>query len=205
MTEEQTVYIVDDDPAARKSLSALASSMGLRNEVFASAEEFLKAYPEDQAGCLITDIRMLGMSGIELQERLKELDIAVPVIVITAFADTKLTVRAMKNGAITLLEKPCRDQELWEAIRAALQVDAQLRDSAIQRREIRRRMETLSDQERHVLQGVVDGKPNKLIAKELDVSIRTVEARRHAVFEKMETTSVADLVKQVMILQTDDE
>ena len=124
MLDTSTVFIVDDDASARASVCALVRSMGLRAESFSSAEEFLQSEVDDQAGCLVTDVRMFGMSGVELQQKLKEDGVPLPVIVITAFARTTLTVQAMQQGAVTLLEKPYAEDELWRAIRRALAIDA---------------------------------------------------------------------------------
>jgi FixJ family two-component response regulator len=195
---EPTVFVVDDDRAARDSVCALVRSLGVRAESFASAEDFLAHYDADRPGCLVTDVRMFGMSGVELQQKLQEDGVPLPVIVITAFARTPLTVKVMQQGAVTLLEKPYAEDELWGAIRRALAIDAAGRKEYRQRQELRRRLERLTPQEREVLDAVVDGKPNKAIARELDVSIRTVENRRRDVFAKMQAHSVAELVKLVI-------
>ena len=133
MSNEPTVFVVDDDELARDSVCALVQSMGIRAESFSSAEEFLEQYVDGRPGCLVTDVRMTGMSGLELQEKLQELKIPLPVIVMTAYAKTSLTVRAMQSGAVTVLEKPCEENELWDAIRTALARDAQGRDARDQR------------------------------------------------------------------------
>jgi len=138
---------------------------------------------------------MLGMSGLELQERLRELDILLPVVVMTAYARTPLTVRAMRGGAMTLLEKPCEEDELWDAIRNALAQDAKDRATHERRRRLRHRIESLTPAQRKVMDRIVAGKANKVIAMELDVSIPTVEARRQEVFSRMQADSVAELVR----------
>jgi FixJ family two-component response regulator len=198
MTEQATVFVVDDDQASRESVRSLVGPMGVRSELFSSAEEFLEAYDPSRPGCLVTDLRMLGMSGVELQEKLNSMGIRIPTIVMSAYADVPVTVRAMQQGAMTLLEKPCRGMELWDAIRKALRQDAQTRQAESNRREIKQRLETLTDQEREVLDLVVSGDLNKVIAKKLDVSLRTVEARRKRIFEKTQTSTVAELVQLVM-------
>lgn len=198
MTVEPTVFVVDDDELARTSTTALVGSMGIPSESFCSAEEFLDRYVAGRPGCLVTDIRMLGMSGLELQERLRELDIQLPVVVMTAYAKTPLTVRAIQGGAVTLLEKPCEENELWDAIRRALARDAEDRAANEHRQRIVRRIEGLTPTQRKVMDMIVAGKANKVIAVELDVSIRTVEARRQEVFAKMKADSVAELVRLVM-------
>jgi len=198
MPDEPTVFVVDDDQQARKSVCALVRSMGVPAEAFASAEEFLEGYAEGFPGCLVTDVRMFGMSGLELQEELKRRNVMLPVIVLTAYARTPITVRAIKSGAVTLLEKPYADDDLWDAIRRALAEDASGRADHDRRREIRDRIAELTGAERKVMDMMVKGKPNKVIAARLDVSIRTVENRRREVFAKMKADSVAELVRMVI-------
>jgi two-component system response regulator FixJ len=205
MTSDSTVFVVDDDELARRSVCALVASRGCRAVAFSSAEAFLATYDVNQPGCLVTDVRMLGMDGLELQERLRSLNVRIPVIVITAYATTPLTVRAMQSGAITLLEKPCYDEKLWQAIEAALDQDRKQRLVDAQRRDIATRMAQLSDGERKVLDLMLAGKPNKSIARALDVSIRTVEARRHNIFKKLGTDSVAELVRLVLQVEPPEE
>ncbi len=198
MTNEPTVFVVDDDELARQSVCALVQSMGVAAEAFASAEEFLEQYAADRSGCLVTDVRMMGMSGLELQERMQELNITLPVIVMTAYAQVPMTVRAMQAGALTLLEKPCEENELWDAIRTALTQNAEGRDARKQQQELRRRIEGLTPVQCRVMDLIVAGKANKLIAKELNLGIRTVEARRSEVFDRLQAKSVADLVRFAM-------
>jgi len=147
---------------------------------------------------------MLGMSGLELQKKLQELNIALPVIVMTAFARITMSVEAMKRGAVTFLEKPCEENRLWEAIRDALAQDAATRTTFERHEEYRRRLAALTPAEREVLDLVVDGEANKVIAKRLGVSIRTVEARRHEIFRKTQVDSVAELVRLVIAAGPDD-
>lgn len=198
MDSEPVVYVIDDDRAARESVCALVRSMGFAARPFASAEEFLEQLTPDCRGCVVTDVRMEGLSGDQLQARLNQQEIFLPIIVLTAYARTPLTVKVMREGAVTLLEKPYEEDELWDAIRKALQIDAAQYSQHERRQEIRRRFEELSPQEVEVLKGVVAGKPNKQIARQLDVSLRTVESRRHDLFEKMGVRSVAELVRQVI-------
>jgi two-component system, LuxR family, response regulator FixJ len=195
MEFEPVVFVVDDDEKARKSVCALVSSLGLKTEAFSSAEEFLAREVPTCPGCIVTDIRMIGMSGLDLQDRLNELGVRLPVIVLTAYPRTRSTVRAMKSGAVTLLEKPYDEEELWDAIRRALAQEAAGRAEAHRRRDIQARAALLTPAERHVMDLMVQGKPNKVIAKQLDLSIRTVEGRRHEVFAKMKVQSVAELVR----------
>jgi two-component system, LuxR family, response regulator FixJ len=199
MTAEVTVFVIDDDEQARKSVCALVCSMGVRSEAFASAEDFLARYCEGRRGCLVIDVRMPGMSGLELQQRLLERRVFLPVIVLTAYARTPLTVQAMRAGAVTLLEKPYADDELWEAIRMALGAEAQGWTEQQQQREIGLRLGQLTADEREVMDRVVGGVPNKTIARELGVSVRTVENRRHRVLAKMQVRTVAELVNMVVL------
>lgn len=198
MSNRSAVFVVDDDEQARKSVCALVHSMGVPAESFSSAEEFLDRYTEGRAGCLVTDVRMFGMSGLELQAELARRDVRLPVIVLTAYPRTPTTVLAIKAGAVTLLEKPYQDDDLWDAIRTALAEDAANRVRHEQRRTLGRRIAGLTPAESKVMEMIVQGKPNKLIAKQLDVSIRTVENRRREVFDKMQAESVAELVRMVI-------
>jgi two-component system response regulator FixJ len=203
MSSEPTVFVVDDDPQARGSVCALVHSLGLRAEPFASAEQFLEHYVEGRSGCLVTDVRMLSMSGLELQEELLRRGITLPVVVLTAYARTALTVRAVKAGAVTVLEKPYHDDDLWDAIRKALAQDAAGRAEHQRRQDLRRRLEQLTPAQRQATDLIVAGKPNKVIAQELDVSVRTVEHRRREVFEAMQAGSVAELVRMVIAADLD--
>ncbi len=195
MAFEPVVFVVDDEERARKSVCALVRSLGLRAEAFSSAEEFLVRHTRGCPGCLVTDIRMTGMSGLDLQDRLTEQGIRLPVIVLTAYPRTRSTVRAMKAGAVTLLEKPYEEEELWDAIRKALAQEAAGRAEAQRRGEIQQRAASLTPAERAVMNLIVQGKPNKIIAKQLNMSVRTIESRRHEVFAKMGVESVAELVR----------
>ncbi len=198
MYDDAIVYIVDDEPTALEAVAALIGVMGLTSKTYRSAEDFLAAYDGHRPGCLVTDVRMLGMSGIELQERLAREGITLSVIVLTAYPDTQTTVRAMKGGAVTLLEKPCRDQELWDAIRAALAHDVAQSRREERLREIRRRLETLTPAEASVLKRIVQGDSNKAMARRLGVSVRTIEVRRQRIFHKLASESVAELVRMYL-------
>lgn len=195
MSEQPTVFVIDDDGPARDSVCLLVRSMGIRAMAFESAEEFFKGFDPDCAGCVITDVRMPGLSGVELQEALLDESIGIPVIVLTGYASTALTVRAMKNGAVTLLDKPYQDNDLWDAVRSALTRDATFRQKSIRIRELRERLDRLTSKEASVLNLILKGRPNKLMAAELVVSERTVENRRREIFRKTETDSVAALVR----------
>lgn len=195
MSEQPTVFVIDDDGPARDSVCLLVRSMGIRALAFESAEEFLKGFDPDCAGCVITDVRMPGLSGVELQEVLLSDSIEIPVIVLTGYASTALTVRAMKNGAVTLLDKPYQDNDLWDAVRSALTRDATFRQQSIRVRELRERLDRLTSKEVSVLNLILKGRPNKFMAAQLVVSERTVENRRREIFRKTETNSVAALVR----------
>ncbi len=198
MTVEPTVFVIDDDKPTRTSICALVGSMGLDTQAFASAEEFLQSYPAGHAGCLVTDVRLCGMSGLELQEKMIELETSLPVIILTAYARTPLTVRAMEHGAVTVLEKPYQDDDLWDAIRKALAQDVSGRARSNHRDILRNRIAELTPAQRRIMDGMVKGKANKVIAVELDVSVRTVEHRRREVFSKLEAQSLAELVRLVI-------
>ena len=195
MTSQAMIYVVDDDQQSRKAVLTLVQPMGIPAKSFASAEEFLKSYDGRRPACLVTDVRMLGMSGLELQEQLKKLGITIAVVVLTAFASTPTTVRAMRNGALTLLEKPCNDDELWEAIRTGLTSDERNAQLESSRSELLERLNTLTPKEREVLQYIVSGDANKVVARKLDVSVRTIENHRQKIFQKMQADSLAELVR----------
>jgi len=199
--DQSAVYVVDDDAQARKAVTTLIEAMGVTTFGFNSAEEFLAAYDGRRPACLVTDVRMIGMSGLELQEELIRRGVDVSVVVLTGFATTPGTVRAMRNGALTLLEKPCRDDELWEAIRDGLAADRRLHAVQTSIDEIRARYESLTPKERDVLAHVAGGEANKIIAKRLDVSLRTVELHRQNVFQKMGADSLAELVRMVVAIE----
>lgn len=198
MSQEAIVYVVDDEPAVRDSVSALVSSAGLRVQTFPSAEAFLADYKPGQPGCLVTDLRMLGMSGLDLLETLQKSESPLPAILISAYADVPATVRAMEAGAVTLLEKPCRDDQLVQAIRKALARDTAQRTTRTHEQDLKHRLATLTSEEYEVMQRMVAGKLNKVIANELLISLRTVETRRHKVLEKMHADSLAELVRMVV-------
>ncbi len=198
--EEAIVYIVDDDEQVRKALVALVQAMGVASQAYASAEEFLQSFTGRRPACLVTDVRMLGMSGLELQERLLQLGVSMSVIVLTAFATTPTTVRAMRNGALTLMEKPSNDEELWNAIRGGLASDRKNYELELQRSALKERLASLTPKEQEVLHWMIAGDANKVIARKLDCSIRTIENHRQKVFHKMEAESLAELVRMAVAL-----
>jgi len=192
---EPVVYIVDDDAAMRESLAYLVQSGGWRTETFDSAEAFLQHDITTVRGCVLLDVRMPGMNGLELQEYLQRQDVRVPVIIVTAHADVPMAVRAMRAGAFDFIEKPCNDKLLLDRIRQAVAFDAQRSIDEARQREIRQRVDALSDRERQVMELVVDGYLNKQIADQLSISIKTVEVHRSRVMDKMQADGLADLVR----------
>jgi len=193
-----TIFVVDDDAAVRDALKLLLRSVGHAVETFGSAQEFLDAYGEDRAGCLVLDIRMPGMSGLELQQKLNEKHSILPIIFITGHGDVPMAVEAMQAGAVDVIQKPFRDQDLIDRINQALEKDSSNRAALGERNDIRRRLETLTPREREVLDLVVHGKANKVIAGDLKLSQRTVEIHRARVMEKMQASSLAHLVRMVL-------
>src|SRR4051812_25200781 len=196
-----TVYIIDDEPTSRESAAELVKTIGYPTISFASAEEFLAAYHPQMRGCLIVDLRMPGMSGLELQDKLIEMGNELPFILVTAYADVALAVRAMERGAITLLEKSPDEQQLLAAVRKGLELDESRRQAQLDRQEIQTRIATLTGEEKKVLEMIVAGKANKVISNELDIGLRTVETRRHHVMAKLKAESVADLVRMVLVAE----
>ena len=198
MAAEEIVFVVDDDADVRESLCALLGSADLDARAYESARAFLEAYRPAQSGCLIADIRMPDMDGLELQEELARLKIALPVIVVTGHADVPLAVRAMKAGAVDLIEKPFDDVQLIATVRRALALAVGAREHAAVADAAKARIATLSARERQVLELLVAGQPNKIIAFELDISPRTVEIHRAHVMDKMEAKSLSDLVRAAL-------
>jgi FixJ family two-component response regulator len=196
------VFVVDDDAAVLDSLRLLLGSAGLATAGFTSAHEFLGQYNPCQPGCLVLDVRMPGMSGLELQQSLNLRGATIPVIFITGHGDVPMAVEAMQHGAFDFLQKPFREHLLIERIQCALEQDRASRDELTQLERIRRRLESLTPREREVLDLVTAGKPNKIMAVELHVSQRTVELHRARVMEKMGATSLAQLVRMVMDLES---
>ena len=196
--QEGTIYIVDDDQAIRHAMGLLMQSVGLKCEIFESADDFLKDYTNDRSGCLVLDIRMPGMGGLELQETLREKECTLPIIFITGHGDIPMAVEAMQKGAFDFIQKPFRDQDLLDRVRDALMTDKERREENERHTEVEKRLARLTNREREVFDLVVTGKPNKVIAYELGVSQRTVEIHRARVMEKMQARSLADLVKMHM-------
>lgn len=195
MTPEPTVFIVDDDDAVRRFLSGLIESVELRVEAFASAQDFLEAYEPGQPGCLVLDVRMPGMSGLELQRELAEQAIDLPVIILTGHGNVQLAVHAMQAGAIDFVEKPFDNELLLDRIQRAVVENVRAGDERTKRIEIAGRVQLLTPREREVLDLVVAGQTNKGVARHLDISEKTVEIHRANVMRKMQAKSLADLVK----------
>ncbi|RCS40508.1 DNA-binding response regulator [Bremerella cremea] len=195
MPTNPTVFVIDDDPAARESIGMLIRSLGLQVETYASAEQYLQSFDPARPGCVVTDMRMLGLSGLELQEQLVEMGQRIPVILISAHANMQIAVKAMRNGAVTFLEKPCQQQEIIDAVNEAISLDARWRQEGREEAEARENYEKLNSGERDVMKLMMIGKANKVIANRLDVSLRTVEARRHNVFKKMSVDNIPDLTR----------
>ncbi len=198
---DPTVYIVDDDLAVRESLRWLIASVNLKVSEFAGAESFLEAYKPGRTGCLVTDVRMPGMSGLELQRSLARRSILLPVIIITGHGDVEMAVRAMKAGAFDFIEKPFKDQEILDLVQNAVQENIRAVAERAQQDHIMGRMNRLTPRERQVLGMIVAGEANKGIAYHLGISDKTVEVHRARVMEKMQAKSLAELMKMVMVLE----
>ncbi len=196
-----TIYVVDDDEGVRNSLRFLLKSVGLMTRTLASANDFLSTYQPQQPGCLVLDVRMPGMSGLELQQQLNLRGAIIPVIFITGHGDIPMAVEAMQHGAFDFLQKPFRDQDLIDRIQRALERDARTRAALAQHERIRGSFESLTPREREVLALMIHGKPNKVMAGELGVSQRTVEIHRARVMEKTGAASLAQLVRMAMDLE----
>ena len=198
---QQVVHIIDDDEALRESLAFLLRSAALEVRSFDSAKAFLNELPDAALGCVISDVRMPDMSGIELLRRLKELKIAVPVIVITGHGDIALAVEAMKIGAVDFFEKPFNDDLLVASVRAALRQQEDQTKRDVKRTEIEHRISTLSRREKDVLAGLIEGRANKQIAFDLGISPRTVEIYRANLMNKMQADSLSNLVRMALLAE----
>jgi len=198
-----TVFVVDDDEAVRGSMKLLLKTLGLPAQAFASAQEFLATFDTGRSGCLVLDIRMPGMSGLELQEELNARGAMLPIIFITGHGDVPMAVEAMQRGAMDFLQKPFRDQDLLDRVTKALEKDRAGRELLGNRERIRARIADLTPREREVMALVTQGKANKVIAADLDLSQRTVEIHRAHVMEKMGANSLAHLVR--MGIEADQE
>lgn len=198
MMDKPTVFVVDDDQVNRDLLQCLMESVDLAVETFASAREFLDAFQPDRCGCLLLDVRMPGMSGIELQKELAHRRIDLPVIIVTAHSNVQMAVGAMKKGAFDFIEKPFNNQQLLDLVQKAMKEDVSLAGERSRKAEIDKRLSLLTPRERQVLDQITAGKPNKQIAHELGIGQRTVEVHRARVMKKIQAKSLADLMKMVI-------
>jgi FixJ family two-component response regulator len=190
-----TAYVVDDDESIRTLWRWLMESNGIAVRTFATAAEFIESYRNGDAGCLVLDLKLPGMSGLELQEYLRRRDIEIPIVFVTGHGDVPAAVSALKGGAVDFIQKPFSHREVLAIIEKAFQRDAEIRRTRVQRLAVSGRLAALTDRERDVLRRVIEGKPNKIIAGELDISMKTVEFHRSKVMEKMGVDSVAALVQ----------
>jgi len=202
--DTDTVLVVDDDADARQSLEFLIRSVGLNIRSYASAADFLASPDVESAGCLVLDLRMPGMSGLELQERLNEMNVGIPIILLTAYAEVPIAVKAMKAGAIDVIQKPYSQQVLLDRIQQALAKDRASRQRLRDIKGAREKLARLTDGERDVLERLRNGKSNKEIAIELGLTRRGIEARRANLMRKLEAESLADLLHMVMISDAED-
>lgn len=199
--QEATVFVVDDDPAIRKSLRWLIESVGLKVQTHELASEFLESYSPDHPGCLVLDVRIPGMSGLELQEKLRERGYDIPVIIVSGYGDVPMAVRAMKAGAVDFLEKPVSDQVLLDYIQKGIARDIQNKANREQNKELVERKATLTRRENEVMKYVVSGFSSREIAEKLNVSFKTVEAHRAKIMKKMQAKSVPKLIQMELQIQ----
>ncbi len=196
--QRPTAYVVDDDESIRALWRWLMESNGIAVKTFATAAAFIESYRSGDAGCLVLDLKLPGMSGLELQEYLNRKDIEIPIVFVTGYGDVPAAVSALKGGAVDFVQKPFGHREVLSIIEKAFQRDAEIREKHARLSIIASRLATLTEREREVLQRVIEGKPNKIIAADLDISMKTVEFHRAKVMEKMGVTSVAELVQFAM-------
>lgn len=195
-----TVHVVDDEADVRNAVAMLLRSVGLPCALYASAQQFLAEYKPGAPGCLLLDVRLPGLSGLDLQERLAKQEFALPIIVMTGHGDIQMAVRAMRVGALDFIEKPFHDQTLLDRVHEAIDRSQHLQSHAQEHAEIRRRYAGLTAREKEVLARVAEGQPNKRIADELGVSVRTVETHRANLIEKMQAQSLQHLVRMAVRL-----
>ena len=205
MSDEQTVFIVDDDEGVRDGLSLLLATVGQTCELYECGHEFLDAYDDDKRGCLVLDIRMPRMTGLDLQKKLLELDSTLPIIFITGHGDIPMAVEAMRRGALDFIRKPFREHDLLERINEALNIDADAHRKAVDRQELAERLSKLSEREKEVFDRVADGHMNKVIAGDLGISERTVEVHRGQVMKKLDVRTLAQLVRVKIAMELNSE
>lgn len=192
-----TVFVIDDELQSRESVIALVQSMNFPARGFESGEQFIQEY-DGSPGCVVSDYRMAGMNGLELQQALMDQGHDIPFVIVTAYARTPVTVQAIQNGAVMMLDKPYSEDDLWGAIREGLTLDEKRRAEKLARADITSRLASLNEKEKQVLDLIVAGQPNKAMANKLDVSLRTIENRRRTVFSKLGAQTVAELVALVL-------
>ncbi len=195
MSTETTVFVVDDDESVRESLTMLVETIDLNVKAFASAQEFLQNYEPNEPGCLVLDVRMPGMSGLELQAKLAANECKIPVILVTGHGDVPMAVNAMKTGAVSFIEKPFRDQDLIDTIQEAIEKDAKERVLLNKQSKIKEKIDTLTSRERQVMDRMAEGLTNKKIAYELKISQKTVDFHRANIFKKMNVNTTVELLR----------
>lgn len=205
MTDQPVIYVVDDDDNCRESMCALVSARGYRVEGFRSGEDFLCSRPRAEKGCVITDYKMTGMSGLDLQEQLADQGCLLPVIMVSGHANVSVAVRAMVNGAVTLVEKPHTEEQLMSAIEEAVRKSSRLRERAERVQEVRQRWEQLSTESREVARLLVAGDANKVVARKMVMGLRTVERRRREMLKVMGVQTVPQLARLLVLVDEPDE
>ena len=198
---EPTIFIVDDDPAMRESLSWLLETIGHPVKTFENAQEFLDNFDSQAPGCLVLDVRLPGMSGLQLQQKMKNDNVNLPVIIISGHGDVPMAVKAMQQGALEFHEKPFRDQELLDSIQDALEVDATNRSKNAESAEIQSRVNTLTPREKEIMDLLIRGNPNREVASQCSISVKTVEVHRARIMDKMKANSFPKLIHMVLELK----